>query len=77
MLSPEMAIVMRYAAYQDIYRSDRDRRLDAYNFIQLVHRTSNFDEDNLRELAGCIFRGAGERILALVRMVRAGDALPA
>ena len=73
--SLEMAIAMKFAPMVGPSRPWEDKYQDAHDFMYMVESNPVMDTQVLAELGEMAFVGGGERILEMVRRVRAGEKL--
>ncbi len=73
--SLEMALTMKFAAMLSPNRADKDKHLDAHDFMHMVDLHPEIDLEVLANLGELVFGGGGKRLLGLVDDVRAGKKL--
>ena len=71
----EMALVLKFAPMISLARIDRKKFIDAHDFMDMVQRNSELDEELLQTLGDLVYNGGGKAIVELVRKVRAGEKL--
>lgn len=71
----EMALVMKFSAMTSLYRADKDKFLDAHDFMYMVDTNANCNEAVLSEIASLIYPDGGKDVVEMVRKVRAGEKL--
>lgn len=73
--SLEMALTMKFAAMLSPNRADKDKHLDAHDFMHMVDLHPEIDVEVLAHLGELVFGGGGKRLQGLVDDVRAGKKL--
>ena len=73
--SLEMALTMKFAAIISPHRQDRDKYLDAHDFMYIVDSNPIIDLDRLAALGDLVYPGGGNEIVEKVRQVRAKERL--
>jgi hypothetical protein len=71
----EMALVLKFAPMISLVRQDKKKLVDAHDFIDIVEKNKDIDEDLLASLGELVYNGGGKEILEMVRRVRAGEKL--
>jgi hypothetical protein len=71
----EMAIVMKFSAMTSLYRADKDKYVDAHDFILLVEKNPNFEKAKLAQLGSLIYEDGGKDVVEMARKVLAGEKL--
>jgi predicted nucleotidyltransferase len=71
----EMALVMKFSAMTSLYRADKDKFLDAHDFMYMVDSNPECDVEQLAEIAGMMYPDGGKDVVEMVRKVRAGEKL--
>jgi hypothetical protein len=65
--SLEMALAIKFAAMNSIYRPGVDQMLDAYEFALIVKHQTRVDEAKLRQLVSPLFRGAAKSVCQKIK----------
>lgn len=73
--SLEMAVLMKFTAMTSLYRAEEDRYQDAHDFILLVKKNPNLDEDKLSELGSLLYPDGGKDVVEMARKARQGEKL--
>ncbi|MSQ94674.1 MAG: hypothetical protein EXR98_08965 [Gemmataceae bacterium] len=56
-------------------RVDKKKLIDAHDFMDIVERNPDLDEELLGILGDLVYHGGGKEIIELVRKVRTGEKL--
>ena len=73
--SLEMALAMKFAPMISLNRKNKDKLLDAHDFMYMVDANPNIDLERLAELGELVYPGGGKEIVDKVDQVRRGAAL--
>jgi hypothetical protein len=73
--SLELALAMKFSAMISLTRADRDKFVDAGDFMYMVDSNPDIDHVKLRALGQLVYNGGGDEIVEKVRQVRAGEKL--
>jgi hypothetical protein len=73
--SLEMAIVMKFSAMTSLHRAEEDKYQDAHDFILMVKKNPDLDNDELAELGSLIYPDGGKDVVELARKALAGEKL--
>ncbi len=68
----EAALAMKFASMTGHYRNLRKKKQDAVDFMSVVERNTEINEELLRELGELVYPGGGADVLKYVEDVRAG-----
>jgi hypothetical protein len=71
----EMALVLKFAPMISLARIDKKKYQDAHDFMDIVGKNDDIDEESLQSLGDLVYNGGGKEIVELVRKVRAGEKL--
>ena len=71
----EMSLALKFAPMVSLSRMDKKKLIDAHDFMDIVDRNPDLDEEMLRSLGELVYPGGGKEISELVRKVRAGERL--
>lgn len=71
----EMAMVMKFSAMTSLYRAEKDKYVDAHDFILLVENNPQFDSTKLSQLGSLIYEDGGKDVMEMARKVLAGEKL--
>jgi hypothetical protein len=73
--SLEMALAMKFAPMISLHRKDKDKYIDAHDFMYMVDANPGIDLEKLAKLGEFVYPGGGQEIVEMVRRVRAGEKL--
>ena len=73
--SLEMALAMKFAPMISLNRKNKDKLLDAHDFMYMVDANPDIDLERLAELGELVYPGGGKEIVDKVDQVRRGEAL--
>ncbi len=73
--SLEMAVVMKFSAMTSLNRAEEDKHQDAHDFILMVKRNPDLDEDKLVALGALMYADGGKDVRELARKARQGEKL--
>ena len=73
--SCEMALALKFAPMISLARVDKKKLIDAHDFMDIVEKNTELDDEVLRSLGDLVYNGGGKEIVEMVRKVRAGEKL--
>jgi hypothetical protein len=73
--SLEMALAMKFAAMISPNRPEEKKLKDASDFIVMVKRNPDIDQEQLAHLGSLVYSGGATEICEMVQKVRAGETL--
>jgi hypothetical protein len=71
----EMALVLKFAPIISLTRTEKKKYIDAHDFIDMVHRNPDLNEELLQKLGDLVYDGGSKEIVEMIRQVRAGEKL--
>jgi hypothetical protein len=71
--SLEMALALKFAPMDSLYRAELDKQQDAVDFGRIVLNNPDLDLEKMSALGELVYPGGGKEIVELVRRVRAGE----
>jgi hypothetical protein len=71
----EMALVLKFAPMISLARVDKKKLIDAHDFMDIVERNPELDEEMLHTLGELVYPGGGKEVIEMVRKIRAGEKL--
>ena len=73
--SCEMALALKFAPMVSLARVDKKKLIDAHDFMEIVDKNSDLDEEILLSLGDLVYPGGGKEMIEMIRKVRAGEKL--
>jgi hypothetical protein len=73
--SLEMALALKFAPMISLNRADKDKHIDAHDFMYIIDCNPDIDLEQLAEFGELVYPGGGKELVEKVGQVRRGEKL--